>query len=83
MNSAGSDGRLQVLKECIHCQNVGALLPRRLDHQLRVEHGLFADLLSRVLEFLVDTAADWTRGKTKKKKQLFINSYIPDVSEAT
>lgn len=63
MNSAGSDGRLQVLKERIHCQNVGALLPRRLDHQLRVEHGLLANLLSRVLEFLVDTAADWTEAE--------------------
>lgn len=67
MNSAGPDGRLQVLQERLRCQNVGALLPRRLDHQLRVEHGLLANLLSRVLELLVDTATDWTEAQHKEQ----------------
>lgn len=70
MHSAGLDGRLQVLQERLHCQDVGALLPRRLDHQLRVEHGLLADLLPRVLEFLVDAATDWTGGRKTKRAEL-------------
>lgn len=65
MNSAGSDGRLQVLQERLHCQNVGSLLPWRLDHQLGDKHGLLANLLSRVLQFLVDAATDWT--ETQKR----------------
>lgn len=54
-----------MLQERLHCQNVGSLLPRRLDHQLGDKHGLLADLLSRVLQFLVDAAADWT--ETQKR----------------
>lgn len=76
MHSAGLDGRLQVLQERLHCQDVGALLPRRLDHQLRVEHGLLANLLSRVLEFLVDAATHWTGAKTKRTKLLRLTAIL-------
>ncbi|TNN64526.1 hypothetical protein EYF80_025274 [Liparis tanakae] len=63
VNSAGSDSRLQVLQESVHRQDVGSVLPRRLDHQLRVEHGLLAYILPRVCQFLVHAPANCTKGE--------------------
>ena len=65
LHPASLESRVQVLPQRLHRQDVGASLPRRLDHELRVEHGLLPNLLPRVLQLLVHPAPICREGRQR------------------